>query len=242
MAQDNIIHILNKRLCLHQPEGGFRTSLDSVMLAAACPAKAGESILDLGCGVGGAGLSVLLRVEDAKLTGVDVQESHIALAQGNAALNEMDGRADFVCADIRDAALGAHNHVICNPPYLESGTHISSPNRQKAMAMGHQDDDIDIKDWVGCAFDHIKGQGSLTMIHRSGQVDRIIQALGKRFGRTEIIPLWPRENVPAKRVIIRCWKHKKTESVMHPGLTLHQENGEYTPEAQSILRDAQGLF
>lgn len=242
MSSD-LIHVLDRRVQLYQPEGGFRTSLDSVMLAAACPAQAGQSVLDLGCGVGSAGLCVLARIGgDVRLTGIEIQQSHVTLAQKNAAQNSAQESTRFICADMRDADVDAHDHVICNPPYLKSGAHTPSPCSEKALAMGHQDDTLDLEDWVACAFDHIKGQGSFTMIHAAGQIDRIIQALGRRFGRIEIIPLWPRAGVPAKRVIIRSWKHRKSESILYPGLILHQDNGDYTSEADAILRNAQALF
>lgn len=50
------------------------------MLAAACPAKAGQSVLDLGCGVGSAGLCVAARVPGIVLSGIDVGRDHVALA------------------------------------------------------------------------------------------------------------------------------------------------------------------
>ena len=74
------------------------------------------------------------------------------------------------------------------------------------------------------------------MIHRADQVDRIVQALGKRFGATEIIPLWPRQGEEAKRVIVRTRKNRKTPARLHPGIVLHDESGAYTDQADAILR------
>ena len=45
---------LGGRLVLRQPLRGYRAGMDAVMLAAACPARAGERVLDLGSGVGAA--------------------------------------------------------------------------------------------------------------------------------------------------------------------------------------------
>jgi len=56
------ITVLNGKLRLLQAPDGFRTSIDAVLLAAACPAQNGHSILDLGCGVGSAGLCALHRL------------------------------------------------------------------------------------------------------------------------------------------------------------------------------------
>ncbi len=206
------------------------------MLAAACPAKEGESVLDLGCGVGGAGFCVLRRVVDTKLTGIDIQADHIEMAQENILLNDMQGRAEFFCADVRKYKGGLFNHVICNPPYLDAGTHMPSPSKQKATALYHGEKDISVVDWVDTGFAHLKAWGSFTMIHRADHVDKIIQALGKRFGAAEIIPLWPRSGEMAKRVIVRALKDRKTPAQLHAGITLHEADGSYTPEADAILR------
>jgi tRNA1(Val) A37 N6-methylase TrmN6 len=236
------IHVLGKRVRLLQPLRGFRTSLDSVMLAAACLAKDGERILDLGCGVGGAGLCVLTRIPDTKLTGIDIQSDHIDLANQNAALNGMEERTAFVTAHIRDYRTDHRfDHVICNPPYLDAGAHAPSPHTAKATAHGHGDD-TDLKDWIDCAFYNLKSKGSLTLIHRADQTDAIIRAMGKRFGATEIIPLWPKTGLPAKRVIIRTHKDRRSPATLHPGIILHQDNGDYTADAEAALSGARSII
>lgn len=231
-----IIHVLDKRVALSQHEGGFQTSIDAVLLAAACPAKDGEAVLDLGCGVGSASLCLLKRVEGAQLHGIDIQSDAISIAQDNAAQNDMAMRARFEQADVRDFKRLEFNHVICNPPYLEAGGHVPSPSGAKATAMGFIDADVDLNDWVACAFDCIKGQGSLSMVHRADHIDDIIRAFGKRFGGIEIIPLWPKSGADAKRVIVRARKHSKAAAKIHAGLIIHKEDGKYTDEAEEILR------
>lgn len=242
-----LIHVLNKRVALYQAPEGFRTSMDSVMLAAACPAKPKDSILDLGCGVGSAGLCVLHRVEETTLTGIEIQNDHVDISKMNAVTNNFEGRANFICDDIKNVQLKTFNHVICNPPYMNAGTHLQSPSYAKAQAMGHTDKDNNLQDWVSCAHKHIKGQGSLTMIHDAGHVDNIIHALygksgGKRFGAVEIIPIFSRKIAPAKRVIIRAYKHKKTNASILSGIVMHKDDGTYTKDAEDVLRHALPLF
>lgn len=236
MTDETEIYVLDKRVRLLQATGGFRTSLDSVMLAAACPAQGGDHVLDMGCGVGGAGFCVLFRVPGTHLTGVDIQGDHIALANQNIALNAMEGRADFINADIRDyTASQPFDHVICNPPYMEAGTHMRSPSSAKATAHGH-DDDLSTEGWLEAGFRALKSSGTLTMIHRADKVDKIILGLKKRFGAVEVIPLWPRAGDDAKRVIVRAVKDRKTPARLHSGVILHNADGSYTDQAESILR------
>ena len=233
------IYVLDHKVRLLQPENGFRTSLDSVMLAAAVPVKAGETILDMGCGVGGAAFCLLWRVPDAKLTGIDINAEYVDLACQNAGLNNRE--AEFSVADIRSYESPLFNHVMINPPFFEAGAHLSSPDEGKARANGHIDEDLSIKDWIKAAHRLVRSNGSMTIIYPSGGIDKIINALGnnkggKSFGAIEIIPLWQREGAEARRVIIRAIKDRQTPAKILPGIVLHKADGSYTVQAESVLR------
>ena len=230
------ISMLGERLTLLQPEEGLRTTSDAVLLAAACPVRAGESLLDLGCGVGSAGLCVLARVDGVALTGLDIQADHIDLARDNAFENGFAGSANFLVHDVREDLDRRFDHVICNPPYLEAGTHIPSPSFSKAMAKG----EAVLEDWVSSAHRCVKSRGSFTLIHRADQIDRIIRELGRKFGGIEIIPLWPRVGEDAKRVIVRSVKDSKSPAIVRSGLVLH-EGGNHTKGAEAIFRRGKGL-
>lgn len=254
MAENPEIHVLDHKVRLYQAADGFRTSLDSVFVAAACRAGEGARVLDMGCGVGGASFCLLWRVPGAHVTGVDIQQSHVDLARANIALNGAAGRAEFVCADIRTyTPPEKFDHVICNPPYLEAGTYTESPSAERAMALGHLsqsppsippqagggavDAAMTLKDWIDAGFAHLKSGGSLTVIHRADFTDKIIQALGKRFGAVEIIPLYPKAGEPARRVIVRAIKDRRSPCILHAGIVLHEADGRYTSAADAILRD-----
>lgn len=236
------VFFLNKSVRLLQPKTGFRTSFDSVMLASACPVKEGERVLDMGCGVGGASLCVLQRISDCHVSGIDMQSSYVELAQQNAKLNGHEDSADYFVGDIRDydveRADHRYDHIICNPPYMERGAHLISPDKGKAIASGHLDDDMDVSVWVKAGLRLLKSGGSITFIHRADMMADILNAFGKSFGAAEIIPLWPKTGVSSKRVIIRAVKDRKSPLSLHAGLIVHNDDGSYTYKAEQILRDA----
>lgn len=239
--QTVLSHILGKRLALHHLKDGFQTSIDSILLAAACPVQEGQTILDLGCGVGSAGLSTLQRVPNCSLTGVDIQKAVINLAQQNANENALSEQCQFIEIDIRNFDKeNSFDHVILNPPYLESGTHLRSPVETKAISMGHEE--ATLEEWIKCAHRALKSKGSMTIIHRADHLDKIIQHLGRRFGSTEIIPLYSKTEKDANRVIVRTIKNRKSPSSIKAPIILHQEDGDYTIEANQILRDMKGLY
>lgn len=234
------IYVLDKKLRLHQPENGFRTSLDTIMLSAACPAKDGQRVLDAGCGVGAAGFCVAQRLKDIKLTGVDIDADFIKLAQENIALNGFDANdIEFHCAEIdhfRRHEKPIFDHVISNPPYLNAGSYKDSPHEKKAIAIGHANTGFTLEQWIKALHRLVKPKGSITLIHRADHTDQIIKAFEHRFGFIEIIPLWPKHGRNAKRVIIRAIKDRKGPCTLHRGVTLHTEDNAYTAEADAILR------
>lgn len=236
------IHVLDHKVRLFQAESGFRTSLDSVFVAAACPAKAGSRVLDLGAGVGGASFCLLWRVPECHVTGVEIQQSHADLATANIGLNKAEGRAEFVCADIRAYRNAERfDHVICNPPYLDAGTYTPSVSAERRAALGHEDEEVSISDWVDAGFHNLKSGGSITIIHRADYTDRIILALGRKFGAVEIFPLHPKAGEAAKRVIVRAVKDRRTPATLHSGVILHEDGGAYTRAADAILRDGAAI-
>jgi len=166
MSEYEQIYLLNKSVTLLQPEGGFRPGLDSVMVAAACPALSGHRVLDAGCGVGSAGLCLKYRISDVKLTGVDVEKAYIDLAQKN------DEISHFTCCDIQGFEPDERfDHVICNPPFYEGGKHMQSPDALKAKAHGHESDDVSLEVWIKHIHRVLKSKGSLTMVHQAPRLD-----------------------------------------------------------------------
>lgn len=246
LTSETITVLGQKVRLLQMAEGGFRTSLDSVMLAAACPAKAGDHVLDMGCGVGGASFCLLYRVTDITLTGVEWEQTYLDLAKQNAVLNDAENKASFVLSDIReyqvDGTKPIYDHVMVNPPFSEAGTHTISPDPIKAKALGHVDDDLSLDDWINAAHRLVKSKGSFTIIYPTAGTDKIIRAMGKKFGAVEIIPLWPRVGVDSKRVIIRAIKDRQTPSCIRAGIVLHEADGSYTKEADAILREGHPLL
>ncbi len=79
------------------------------------------------------------------------------------------------------------------------------------------------------------------MIHRADRVGDILQACEGRFGAVAIFPLWPKEGIEAKRILVSAIKGRRTLPRLLPGLVLHRADGGYTAQAQAILRDAAPL-
>lgn len=239
---------LGGRLACLQPRHGFRAGLDTVMLAAACPAGAGETVVEPGCGPGVAALCLAART-GAHVTGVEIEAASLALARENAARNGMDAAVTFVAADVtaRAADLAARGlgpdsfgHAIANPPYLTAGEATAPPHRLRARAFSGDAGLVDA--WVKFAVRAVRPGGTVTVIHRADRLAEVLAALDGRAGEVRVFPLWPGGGKPASRVIVRGVKGSRAPLAVLPGLVLHAaSDGRFTPEAWAVLREGAPL-
>ncbi|MBT3070085.1 methyltransferase [Rhodomicrobium sp. Az07] len=235
-------------MTVRQPRTGFRSGLDAVFLAAACPAREGERVLEAGCGAGAASLCLLARVPGVSVTGVDIDAGLVTLARENATGNGLDGRFDVVNADVTDTwtALEAaglfretYDHVIANPPFFEHGRTRPSKDarnsRARAMAEGG------FEDWARFLAAAARPSASATVIHTADALPQILAAFDRRFGAVSILPLHPRNGAPAIRVIVSGIKGSRAPASILPGVVLHEADGAPTAAATAILRHGQSL-
>jgi tRNA1(Val) A37 N6-methylase TrmN6 len=227
---------LGGRVRVEQPQTGFRSGLDAVMLAAAIPARPGQTALELGAGAGTASLCLAARVPHVTITGVEISAELAALASRNAAVNGMAARLSFAAADVFSlppALKREFDHVLVNPPFNGEG-HVS-PDPARARALNDEDR---LTDWVRLGFQRTVSDGYFTIILRA---DRMGEALAALASGVTVFPLWPRAGEPAKRVIVQVRKGSGAALVLKAGLILHDASGAYTSEADAVLRCGEAL-
>lgn len=223
---------------LLQPKSGYRVSMDTVLLAAAIPAKPGEHVLDAGTGSGGAAMCLARRCERVLVSGIEIQPELTVLARRNAELNGLDGRVRVVEGCITSPSSrfeqeGAFDHVMANPPYLEAGHGLRPPNPSKGIA--HMDTSGGLKSWTRFCLSMVRSKGSVTFIYRADRMDELIARLYRRTGEMKILPIVPRQGRPAKRVIIQARKGLHGAATLLSPLAMHGEQERYTPLAEKFF-------
>jgi tRNA1(Val) A37 N6-methylase TrmN6 len=235
--------VLGGALRLRQPRRGHRVGHDAVLLAAACPAHGSEHVVDLGAGVGAAGLAVAARAPGVTVTLVEIDPDLAALAADNAQLNGLAGRVTSVSLDAAAparafAAAGLApdrvDRVLMNPPFNDPVRQRASPDRRRRLA--HAAPRAALVAWIRTAARLLRPGGTLTLIFRADGLGDLGHALAAGFGAITVLPVYPKPDQPAIRILVRATKASRAPLVLLPGLVLNDVLGRPTPQAEAVLR------
>ncbi len=125
----------------------------------------GETVLDVGCGYGTLGLS-LVKAQGIHATMVDVNTRALDLAQKNADLNQVE--AKIFQSNVYDQVEGSFDHIISNPP-IRAGKKV-------------------VHQVLSGSFDHLNPGGDLTIVIQKKQGAPSAKAkMEEVFGNCEIL-------------------------------------------------------
>lgn len=237
---------LGGKLQIWQPARGYRAGVDPVILAAMVQAKAGQSVLELGCGVGVASLCVQARVAGVSMFGLELQPEYADLARRNA----QENGANFTVfqGDLTDMPmdlkLQRFDHVIANPPYFDRNRGTASDHEAREIAFGEA---TPLADWIRAASKRLKPQGYMTIIQDALRLPALMSALDDTLGNLQIQPLTAREGRPAHRVILRARKNGRGDFRLLAPLVLHEGNAHdgdrdsYRAEFRAAFRHGEAI-
>ncbi|MGE0765037.1 MAG: tRNA1(Val) (adenine(37)-N6)-methyltransferase [Hyphomicrobiaceae bacterium] len=245
---------LGGKLHLLQPKKGFRSGLDAVLLAAAAraPAISPRHVLDAGAGVGAVGLAIAVGCPDARITLVEIDPALAKLARRNAERNNLSNRVDVVVADLsaggravhdsvrpQGLAPGMFDRIVVNPPYFATGS--GTPPALRSRAGAHQMAEGSLDRWIAFLATAAAADATLTMIHRADALTEVLSAIHGRFGRIRLLPVQPRIDAAATRIIVAATKGSRAPLEIKPSLVVHDVEGRFLPALDRILRHGDAL-
>ena len=232
---------LGGQLSIFQPLTGYRAATDPVLLAAACPAKSSDEVLELGCGVGTASFCIFRRIR-VSLTGLEIQENYANLAIENGLLNKIPIHVEI--GDLRKMPKNIKNknfdQVVINPPYYQTGTPSKNQGRNQSLRITNP-----LSEWVNEGVKRLKPNGWITIINTPENLIEILIALSKGTGDIQIKPLTSLRDKTANRVIIRAKKGSKGITKLYAPLITHVSEGnikKFSYETEEILRRGSPLI
>ncbi|WP_166417563.1 tRNA1(Val) (adenine(37)-N6)-methyltransferase [Cochlodiniinecator piscidefendens] len=232
---------LNGALKIWQPRKGYRAGVDPVLLAATVPVKSGQSVLELGCGVGVASLCLGRRISGLHLAGLELQMPYAELARRNGVENNLnfsvyDGDLRQLPQDVRD---NRYDHVIANPPYYlrSQGTGSQDTGRDVSLA-----GDTPLDEWIKVAAKRLLPKGYLSVIQDMRRLPELLTAMETHVGSIEMQPITGREGRAANLVIVRGRKLGRAAFKSHAPIALHagqeheRDGDDYALNISNVLR------
>lgn len=231
---------LDGRLSLWQPKRGYRAGTDPVFLAAAVPARAGQSVLELGTGVGTAILCLSARVPGLTLSALELQPLYAGLARRNARaagvkLDLFEGDLRSMPPDLRSRRF---DHVMMNPPYFPADGRTPARDEGRETARG---EGATLADWLDAGLRRLAPKGRLTLIQDAARLPAVLAHLSHRSGTIAVHPLAPRTGRAAMRVIVTASREGAAFTlaapvVVHEGSAHVADGDSYARAARDVLR------
>lgn len=237
---------LGGRLTVEQPARGYRAGIDPVLLAAAVPARPGQSVLELGCGAGVASLALAARVPGLAQAALELQPEMAALARANALRNDL--ALEVVEGDVAamPGPLKARrfDHVMLNPPWFSREASVPAADPGRETGLGER---APLAAWLSAAAKRLAPRGRLTLIHRAERLPDILAGLPASVGGVEVLPLWPRAGRAARLIVARARAGGRAPFHLHAGAVLHDgaahpgDRENFSDRLRAVLREGAAL-
>jgi len=230
---------------LFQLRDGHRFSTDDVLTAwyGTSWCSTAQRALDLGSGIGSAGMIAAWRLPGARFVTVEAQEESVRLARKSANYNGLEARYEIRHGDFREPALIGVDEkfdlVLGSPPYFPSVTGIEGDHPQKIACRFELRGDIG--DYCSVAAQHLNLGGFFACVFPTEQLARVETAAAKagmaivrqrpvvlKEGEEPLISLFGMmvaEHLPA-------WFRNQTW--VEPALIIRRKDGQVHPEYAAV--------
>lgn len=95
--------------------------------------------------------------------------------------------------------------------------------------------------WLGAAARLLRPAGTLTLIWRADGLGEVLAGLAADFGAVAVLPVHPKPESAAIRVLIRAVKASRAPLLVLPGFILADASGRPTAQAEDVLREGVAL-
>ena len=224
-------------LSLIQKKNAFRYGMDSVLLADFADIHPNDITCDFGTGNGILPLLLIGRGKGQFFHAFEILDESAELATRNVKLNHLEDRIHIIHDDVSAASdyleCCSIDSIICNPPYSQPTSAMTSPNEKKATARIQRPDTLD--NMFRAAFLLLKGKGKLFLVYPAPQMLFIMKKLQEYHLEPKRFRLvYPSLQKPANLVLIEAVKDAKQMLHPMPPLIIYEKNGDLTSELKSV--------
>lgn len=215
----------------------FCFGIDAVILAAFAKTKKNENAIDLGTGNGIIPILMDARYHNANITGLEIQEYNVDMANRSIAINEIGERIRVIQGDIKEASAifgcGKMDVVTTNPPYMNANHGLTNPDDHKAIA--RHEILCTLEDVIREGSRLLKSNGRFYMIHRPQRLAEIFATMKEyHLEPKRMRMVHPYAEKEANMVLIEAIKCANPLLKVEAPLVVYAAPGEYSEEMKGI--------
>lgn len=225
-------------LCIIQNPSLYCFTSDAVLLANMVKANSRDTVVDFGTGSGIIATIIATKTKAKKVIGLELQEELLDMATRSVQLNNLVDKIEIISADIKQAenilGVGTMSVVVCNPPY--ESLSIGESNASDNIAICRHEVAITLEEIIQQAGRVLKFRGKLYIIHKARRLAESMSYMRTYGIEPKVITLiTPKPNKRVDTVIIEAIRGGEI-GVEIRNLTVYNENGTYTKEAEVLYK------
>lgn len=224
-----------------QRRGGYRFTLDAVLLASfAASEGAGEGrVLELGAGSGVVSFLLARQFGRGPIDALELQPAVYARLVRGVELNGLEGQVKPLLGDLREArtlfSAGGHALVVSNPPFRPRSAGVLSPDEERALSK--QELACDAHAVVAAARHALQPGGGVSLVYPAARLTEVLGLLttARLFPRALRL-VHARVSSPATRFLVHALRDNDRGLEVRPPLIVHGGGpGGYAPEVAALM-------
>ncbi len=221
-----------------QSKGGYRFSLDAVLLAHFVEPRRGDRVFDLGSGNGVIALLLASLYPSIRVTGMELQRSMVHRALRSVAINDLTDRVAILQGDVRSVAPKFaprdYDIVVSNPPYRKLNSGRVNPNPERYIA--RHEAKASLADFLRGGAHLLRSGGKMALVYPATRANDLL--VGMR--NEDIEPKRVRfvhsfAGGPATLILVEGIKGARSDLKVMAPLVVYSKGKQYMGEVSAML-------
>ncbi len=226
------------RVSVLQRKGGYRFSLDAVLLAQFVNLRRGDRVFDLGSGNGVIPLLLASLHPSVRVTGLEIQRSMVHRALRSVAINDLTERVEIlqgdVCSVERQYAPREYDVVVSNPPYRKLNSGRVNPDPERYIA--RHEVKASLADFLRAGAHLLRSEGKMALVYPATRANDLL--VGMR--NEDMEPKRMRfvhsfAGGPATLILVEGIKGARSDLKVMAPLVVYAKGKQYTGEVKGML-------
>ena len=220
-----------------QKKDAFRFGVDAVLLANFARVKRDMTVIDLCTGTGIVPFVLAGKTAAAHITGVEIQNEMVEMANRSTQYNKLERRVDFINGDLKDLKLLKNltkaDVITVNPPYKLQNSGIINLDDKNAIA--RHEICCTLEDVIIACRVLLKDNGRMYMVHRPDRLADILCTMRKhKIEPKTIRMIHPNTKKAPNIVLVEGQRDGGAFLKWEPSLYVYNDEGGYTEEIERI--------